>query len=198
MGDLVDNVRCDPTNGCDDMFFSDVRNGHSELALAAATESIVLLKNNDALPFADSVKTIAVVGAAADAPPYDSNHGSWAMGDFYSGGGSGHVTAGHLTTPLQGIQLRAMQAGIDVLVSSSDDVGSAVDVAQKADVTIIVAGTSSSESYDRDHLDLDGDMDNFVPKVAAASKKNSGAHGDPRTDSHVLARFSRCHCHKFP
>jgi beta-glucosidase len=170
--DLVDNVRCDPSDGgCDEMFFSNVRNGHSGLALAAATESIVLLKNNDALPLADSVKTIAVVGAAANAPPYDPNGGSWAVGDFYSGGGSGHVVAGHLTTPLQGIQMRALQAGIEVLASASDDVGSAVDVAKQADVTIIVAGTSCSESYDRDHLDLDGDMDNFVPSVSAASKK---------------------------
>jgi beta-glucosidase len=170
--DLVDNVKCDASAGeCDALFFSEVRNGHSELALAAATESIVLLKNNDALPLADSVKTIAVVGAAADAPPYDPNGGSWSVGDFYSGGGSGHVVAGHLTTPLQGIQLRALQAGIEVFASASDDVNSAVDVAKKADVTIIVAGTSCGESYDRDHLDLDGNMDNFVPSVAAASQK---------------------------
>jgi len=64
-----------------------------------------------------------------------------------------------------------LQAGIEVLASASDDVGSAVDVAKRADVTIIVAGTSCSESYDRSHLDLDGDMDNFVPSVAAASQK---------------------------
>merc|ERR1712070_1353392 len=111
--------------GCNDMYNKDVRNGHSESALAAATESIVLLKNNGALPLADSVKTIAVVGNAADAPPYDPNGGSWAVGDFYSGGGSGHVVAGHLTTPLQGIQMRAAQAGIEVLDAASDDVDSA-------------------------------------------------------------------------
>jgi beta-glucosidase len=142
------------------------------LALAAATESIVLLKNDDGvLPLAESVKTIAVVGAAANSQPYDPNGGSWFVGDFYSGGGSGHVVAGHLTTPLQGIQLRAMKAGIEVLASASDDVSSAVNVAQQADVTIIIAGTSCGESVDRDHLDLDGDMNNFVPSVSAASKK---------------------------
>jgi len=169
--DLVDNVRCDPSSGgCRDMFFSDVRNGHSGLALAAATESIVLLKNDGVLPLTDSVKTIAVVGAAANSAPYDPNGGQWFVGDFYSGGGSGHVVAGHLSTPLQGIQSRALQAGIQVLVSASDDVNSAVNVAKQADVTIIVAGTSCGESYDRDHLDLDGDMDNFVPSVSAASQ----------------------------
>jgi beta-glucosidase len=57
-----------------------------------------------------------------------------------------------------------------VLASASDDVNSAVNVARQADVTIIVAGTSCGESNDRSHLDLDGNMDNFVPSVSAASQ----------------------------
>ncbi len=63
---------------------------HRELALKAARESMVLLKNNGVLPFAPSVKNILVVGPLAES--VQVLHGN------YSG------TASHATTALEGIR----------------------------------------------------------------------------------------------
>lgn len=171
---LPENVRCEPsTGGCDELFNADVRGDHAALSLAAATESIVLLKNdNGALPVdPSSITSIAVVGAAADAAAFDPNQGDWFVGDFYSGGGSGHVVAGHLTTTLQGLKTRAHQVGIKIHASTSDDIDAAKAAAKKADLTIVVAGTTCGESKDRDYLELDGYMEDLVPAVAAVSKR---------------------------
>ncbi len=63
---------------------------HRELALQAARESMVLLKNDGVLPFAPSVKNILVVGPLAES--VQVLHGN------YSG------TASHATTALEGIR----------------------------------------------------------------------------------------------
>jgi beta-glucosidase len=63
---------------------------HRELALKTARESMVLLKNDGALPFAASVKKILVVGPLADS--VQVLHGN------YSG------TASHAVTALEGIR----------------------------------------------------------------------------------------------
>jgi beta-glucosidase len=63
---------------------------HRELALKAARESMVLLKNDGALPFAPGVKNILVVGPLAES--VQVLHGN------YSG------TASHATTALEGIR----------------------------------------------------------------------------------------------
>jgi len=55
------------TNTYDKLPFSDVASTqHKEVALKAAEESIVLLKNNGALPLRESPRRIAVVGPTAD------------------------------------------------------------------------------------------------------------------------------------
>ena len=101
---------------------------HAALARAAAAASVVLLQNDGVLPLAPgTVKTIGVIGSAAHAPPYDpagasQGQGGWHKGDYYSGGGSGHVTAGRVVTPLQGLVARARSAGMAVRNSTSDDV----------------------------------------------------------------------------
>ncbi|OZJ06655.1 hypothetical protein BZG36_00279 [Bifiguratus adelaidae] len=69
---------------------------HAALIRRAAGEGIVLLKNeNDALPIStDSVKSIAVFGPSAVKP-------------IAMGGGSAHVRAHYVITPLEGIQKAA-------------------------------------------------------------------------------------------
>merc|ERR1711909_261174 len=84
---------------------------HAELAKDAATSSIVLLSNDGVLPLGSSVRTIAVVGSASIADAYDSNiGGAWNHGDYYSGGGSGHLTPSseQLVKPLDGIKARVL------------------------------------------------------------------------------------------
>jgi beta-glucosidase len=65
---------------------------HDALALKAAQESIVLLKNDNVLPLRDTVKKIAVIGASADmVTVLEANY---------------HGTAARPVTPLQGLQAK--------------------------------------------------------------------------------------------
>jgi hypothetical protein len=107
------------------------------------------------------VKSIRILGKAATAGVANSNHGNWRAADLYSGGGSGHVIAGYHVTPLDGIQRRADISGIKVL----DD-----DSQEEADVTIVVAGTTSAEAADRSSLHLDDDADNLIFSTASTSQ----------------------------
>ncbi len=74
---------------------------HRELALQAARESMVLLKNDGVLPFAPGVKNILVVGPLADS--VEVLHGN------YSG------TASHATTALEGIRKQFGAAQVSYL-----------------------------------------------------------------------------------
>jgi beta-glucosidase len=96
--------------------------------------------------------------------------GTWNRGDYYAGGGSGHVVGAYVVTPFDGIRQRATLEGIKVISSGSDDVNSAVNAAKQADITIVVVATTSGEASDRNHLDLDNAR-NLIPPVAKAAKK---------------------------
>jgi beta-glucosidase len=74
---------------------------HRELALKAARESMVLLKNDGVLPFAPSVKNILVVGPLAES--VQVLHGN------YSG------TASHAITALEGIRKQFAAAQVSYL-----------------------------------------------------------------------------------
>jgi len=91
----------------------------------------------------------------------------WGYGDFYAGGGSGRVTPLHVSTPLQGITDRANSAGISVISEKSNDLDACLEVAMQADLTIIVAGTSSGEDTDRINLNLDDYADDLITNLAA-------------------------------
>ena len=71
------------------------------IALQVAEKSIVLLKNEGVLPISKEVKTIAVIGQNA-------------VLKTQSGGMGAGVKALYEVTPLEGIQKRAAQAGIEV------------------------------------------------------------------------------------
>lgn len=146
---------------------------HAELATSAAAASIVLLQNDGVLPVSSEVKSIAVVGKVATADAYDSNYGAWNQGDYYSGGGSGHMTpsAQQLVKTMGGIKSHASSRGIAVHESGSNDHDAAVAAASDADVVFVVVGATSTESQDRDSLSLDDDGDGLIDAVAAIGKK---------------------------
>mmetsp|Transcript_35795 Transcript_35795/g.94007 ORF Transcript_35795/g.94007 Transcript_35795/m.94007 type:complete len:845 (+) Transcript_35795:43-2577(+) len=149
---------------------------HAALARAAAAASIVLLKNADGvLPLKPgTVNTIAIVGSAANGsafdPTSDQGHGTWNTGDYYSGGGSGHVTAGDdvLITTLAGLAERAATAGIAVVSAPTDDISAALAAVAQADVALVVGATSSGEALDRADLNLDHDADALIAAVGAS------------------------------
>lgn len=158
---LENTTKCSG-GACSGPLHADAQKDHHDLAKQAATESIVLLKNDgDLLPLKNAtVKTIRIVGSAATAGianPFKD----WRAADLYSGGGSGHVVPGYHVTPLDGIKNRAKAAGIQVLDESSD---------AQADVTIVVAGTTSAESYDRSHLHLDDNADSLIESLAPTER----------------------------
>lgn len=147
------------------------------VARKAATESIVLLKNDgDLLPLdAAKIHSIAVIGP---------NAGTAVTG----GGGSSLVVPKYSVSPLKGIQERAGQsvqvtyAIGTVLAGAAPDKDSdpkklrsdAAAAAAKADVAIVVIGRSSkieSEDFDLKTLDLPAGQDELIEAVVKANKR---------------------------
>lgn len=144
---------------------------HRELALEAACQSIVLLKNgggnNMRLPLSSHHRrgTVAVVGPHSEA--------TVAMIGNYAGKPCAY------TTPLQGVGRYARatvhQAGCtDVACQGSGQpIDAAVDAARHADATVVVVGLDQSveaEGLDRTTLLLPGRQAELVSAVARASK----------------------------
>merc|ERR1719506_2347198 len=175
--DLFSTTKCSAP--CQRLFTQKVKSkDHARLAHEAARDSIVLLKNDgDFLPLTPTrIKSIAVIGSVAVAAPFDPSSGqgasiSWNKGDYYSGGGSGHITAGNVTTPLDGIKDRATKLGISVIESTTDDIAAAVTAAALSDMAIVVAGATSGEAEDRSTLAFDNKADALISAVAAQAKK---------------------------
>ncbi|KAJ3681347.1 hypothetical protein LUZ60_015836 [Juncus effusus] len=141
---------------------------HQSLALEAARQGIVLLKNDhNILPLHHSHhRTVAVVGPNSDA--------TVTMIGNYAG-----VPCGY-TSPLQGIGSYVktiLQKGCtDVACKGNQPIGPAVDIARNADVTIAVVGldqTIEAEFKDRTSLLLPGRQQELVSKVAKASKSHT-------------------------
>ncbi|HTU36290.1 MAG TPA: glycoside hydrolase family 3 C-terminal domain-containing protein [Candidatus Acidoferrum sp.] len=149
---------------------------HRELALKAARESIVLLKNeNHFLPLKDSYKTTAVIGPDADS--LDAIEGN------YNGTPSKPVTV------LDGIRKRFSQSKI-VYSEGTGLVGAAkagtpdpVTAARDADLVVLVMGLSpriegeemkfKADGFlrgDRTKIDLPEPQEDLVKKIAALGK----------------------------
>ena len=117
----------------------------------------MLLKNaGGQLPLAPgALHSIAVVG------PY-------AQQVHPGGGGSSHVKPLYTVSPVQGIQQRA---GTGVTVTSADgsDTAAAAQLAQAADVAVVIVGDVEKEGADRPNMSLTGNQDALVQAVAAAN-----------------------------
>ncbi|KAH9306665.1 hypothetical protein KI387_011069 [Taxus chinensis] len=137
---------------------------NQELALDAARQGIVLLKNNGALPLAaKKIKSLALIGPNANATD--------AMIGNYAG------IPCEYTTPLQGLSkyTRTLfaQGCANVLCGKNDLVGGAVVTAEQADATVLIVGgdlTLEREALDRTNLLLPGYQQELVTQVANAAK----------------------------
>lgn len=138
---------------------------HQELALEAARQGIVLLKNQGpSLPLSHiRHRTVAVIGPNSDVT--DTMIGNYAG------------VPCQYTTPLQGIGNYARtihQLGCaDVACSDDKLFGGAIDAARQADATILVMGldqTVEAEFRDRTGLLLPGRQQDLVSQVAMASR----------------------------
>ncbi|XP_027367048.1 probable beta-D-xylosidase 2 [Abrus precatorius] len=138
---------------------------HQELALEAARQGIVLLKNTGlSLPLSTQRhRTVAVIGP-------NSNVTVTMIGN-YAG-----IACGY-TSPLKGIGRYAKtihELGCSNVACTDDKQFSrAINAAQEADATVLVMGLDQSieaETVDRTGLLLPGRQQDLVSKVAAASK----------------------------
>jgi len=155
---------------------------HQEVALRAARESIVLLKNDrEVLPLSRQIKSIAVVGPNADDPSLARyRYGPSAVGSV---------------TVLQGIK-NLLGAGVQVnyakgcevtdehwpesevlpeplTASEQAGIAEAVEVVKRSEVAIVVLGDSRrtvGESLSRTSLDLPGRQLQLVQAIHAAGK----------------------------
>ncbi len=101
---------------------------NTDLAREVAGKSMVLVKNDDVLPFdIRHTGTVAVIGRLADVEN---------TGDR----GSSHVRAPYIVTPWQGISSYVESAGGRAILYDGDDVAEAARLAFDADAVIIVAG----------------------------------------------------------
>ncbi|OPZ87830.1 MAG: Xylan 1,4-beta-xylosidase precursor [bacterium ADurb.Bin429] len=143
---------------------------HRELALQAARESIVLLKNDGILPLRPVGKFIAVIGPNANAP------------DVMMGNYNGNPS--YTVTPLQGIIDRAFP-GANVLYSAGCDINGPEDaiiweaheIAEIADVLVVVLGLSpmlegeeGAGQADRPSLDLPPAQQSLLDMLAKFNK----------------------------
>lgn len=143
---------------------------HDEVAHQAAIESIVLLKNDDAiLPLnADpaAARKIAVIGEFARTPRYQ-------------GGGSSHITPTKMTSFLDTLAERGIKAdfapGFTLDLEPADLAleSEAVETAKNADVVLMFLGlpeAAESEGFDRDTLDMPAKQIALLEQVAAANQ----------------------------
>jgi beta-glucosidase len=149
---------------------------HQDLALRAAREGIVLLKNNkNLLPLKKDLKSIAVIGPNAKSA-------SNLFGDY-----TARVVPQHVNTILDGIKAKVSPTtrvshvkGCGVNTHDRSGFAGAVAAAKRADVAIVVVGEQArredarneepptdGEGYDVASLDLTGVQEDLVRAVAA-------------------------------
>ena len=141
-----------------------------EIALSAAREGIVLLKNeNNLLPLQKNIRKIAVIGPNAD-------HSKNQLGDYTS-----KVVLQDVITTLDGIKTVAAGSdiryilGCEVIGEKVNEITKAVKIAKNADVAIVVLGENewnapdkggtSGEGYDVASLDLTGLQEELLKAV---------------------------------
>lgn len=139
---------------------------HQVLALQAAEDGIVLLKNSDRLlPLPKSKSaSLAVIGPNA-------NSAQTLLGN-YAGPSCRSIT------PLQALQTYVENTvyypGCDTVACSSASIDKAVDIAKGANHVVLIMGldqTQEKEELDRVNLVLPGRQQELITRVAKAAKK---------------------------
>ena len=117
---------------------------HKKLALEGARKSIVLLKNEDTLPFnKNSIKKLAVFGLGATAIP---------VGDNYSGPYKVKWTAEDAKTPLQYLN-EYLNGSAEVIFADDSEIES---VAPLCDAAVYFTSLIEGEGMDRSDIRLPG------------------------------------------
>ena len=146
---------------------------HQQIALEAAREGIVLLKNQDnLLPLSKNINSIAVIGPNA-------NDQKNQLGDYTS-----RVVLQEITTVLDGVKNKLSSGtkinyvkGCNVIGDELNEINAAVKAAKISDVAIVVLGENEwqksnkqgtdGEGYDVATLELTGMQKELIEKIHA-------------------------------
>ncbi|MCX6905096.1 MAG: glycoside hydrolase family 3 C-terminal domain-containing protein [Verrucomicrobia bacterium] len=149
---------------------------HEELALQAARECLVLLKNDqNLLPLQKTLKSIAVIGPNADEPRNQ-------LGDYIP-----TTIPQHIVTVLEGIRQAVSPGtkvtyvkGCEVVGADVGELANAKEAAASAEAVIVVVGenerrapgrtATDGEGYDAATLELTGLQEELVKTAQAAGK----------------------------
>ncbi|QPC85137.1 glycoside hydrolase family 3 C-terminal domain-containing protein [Phototrophicus methaneseepsis] len=152
---------------------------HHALARRIASESMVLLKNDDNLLPLSGEETIAVIGTASQTP-------------VFQGGGSSHINTTKVDSPWDMLKERAevrYASGDSVTETvSQGEIEEAVVVAKDADVALLfiaLPASIESEGYDRPNIHLTAQQEALILAVAQANPRtvvilNNGSAIDMR------------------
>ena len=145
--------------------------GHHAIARRLASESVVLLSNDNAVLPLGAGQRLAVIGAFAESPRYQ-------------GAGSSHINPTRLDVPLDALGSLAADRGSTLVFAAGFTVDGAGDTpallaeavaaATAADVAVVFAGLGDrdeSEGFDRDTLALPGDQIAVIRAVAAVAER---------------------------
>lgn len=154
---------------------------HRHLALESAYQSIVLLKNqNNLLPFAPSIRRIAVIGPNADNAL--AQLGDWTFLDVFEQAFNRTEDLpppprDDIITVLSGIRNRSPEGcqvdycrGCKLMSSDTQEIQKAAGIAAQADVAVVVVGDTvaqNGERRDRGNLDLSGMQQQLLEAVLA-------------------------------
>ncbi|XP_052190975.1 probable beta-D-xylosidase 7 [Diospyros lotus] len=137
---------------------------HQDLALEAAKNGIVLLKNSQRLLPLSKNSSLAVIGPNADAV-------ETLLGD-YQGPPCKRISPLHA---LRGhVSNTKYHSGCNAVNCSSADIDKAVEMAKAADYVVLFMGldqTQETEYHDREDLVLPGNQQSLIVNVAKAAKK---------------------------
>ena len=136
-----------------------------KLAARIATESMVLLKNDNILPLPKQGKKIAFIGKFADKPRYQ-------------GGGSSHINSYKVVSALEAVKAYTevtYAQGYDIKEDVVDEAleAEAVKAAQTADIAVVFAGLPDafeSEGYDRSHMRMPQCQNHLISEILKVQK----------------------------
>ncbi len=135
---------------------------HIDLAREVAEKSMVLLKNQNVLPFKKSRnKKIAVIGRLADLPN---------TGDQ----GSSNSTPPYVITPYQGIKSLNKTLGNEVILNDGSDIEQAKKIAQEVDEVVLVVGYTHEDEGEYIILSRDKMMESAKAKKLVGEKGMGG------------------------
>lgn len=164
---LFENPYVDPTRAAEVVH----NKSHQELALQAAREGIVLLKNeSNLLPLSKNIKSVAVIGPNAD-------HKKNQLGDYVA-----NTILQDVVTILEGIKNKVSAEtrveyvkGCEVAGTGFNEISKAKEAAKNADAAIVVVGENewrtadgkgtNGEGHDVASLDLTGLQEELVKAV---------------------------------